>query len=287
MKSVLPFILTVMLLPMAAVAQERLPGGGVAEATGLRAWYAEPTKRYAHGILDDAIEAGSLIAEWDGKTYRYDLPDDSVFEDITPRLVDANGDGQLEILTIKSYLTRGSTIALYGIQDDTLVPLAEATPIGAPNRWLNPAGVADYNGDGRPEIAVIRTPHIGGILILYHWDGHSPTIVELARKSGYSTHAIGSTELQIALTADWNGDGIMDLLLPRQNRTDIVPVFMVGNHFTEGDTYRMRREVTGRLEMMGNFLKVPLRGGLTKTITRPYNPAEKAQKQEKALLQSD
>ena len=79
----------------------------------------------------------------------------------------------------------------------------------------------------------------------------------------------------------------MDLLLPRQNRTDIVPVYMVDNNFTEGDTYRMRREVIGRLEMMGNFLKVPLRGGLTKTITRPYNPAEKAQKQEKALLQSD
>jgi len=287
MKPVLPFILMVILLPMTAVAQERLPGGGVAEATGLRAWYAEPTERYAHGILDDAIEAGSLIAERDGKTYRYDLPDDSVFEDLTPRLVDANGDGQLEILTIKSYLTSGSTIALYGIQDDTLVPLAEAAPIGTSNRWLNPAGVADYDGDGNPDIAVIQTPHIGGILILYHWDGTSPKIVERGRKSGYSTHKIGSTVLNIALTVDWNGDGVMDLLLPRQNRTDIVPVYLIGDTFTEGETYRMRREITGRLELMGNFVKIPLRGGLTKTITRPYNPAEKAKKKEKALHSTD
>ncbi|MDF1750590.1 MAG: VCBS repeat-containing protein [Alphaproteobacteria bacterium] len=287
MKSALPFIIMLMLLPVTAIAQERLPGGGIAEATGLRAWYAEPTERYDHGILDDAIEAGSLIAERNGKRYRYDLPEDSVFEDITPRLVDADGDGQLEILTIKSYLDNGSTIALYGIRDGTLVPLAEAMPIGKPHRWLNPAGVADYNGDGSPDIAVIRTPHIGGILILYHWDGSSSKIVELARKSGYSTHAIGSTELNIALTVDWNGDGIMDLLLPRQNRTDIVPVYMVGNAFTEGDTYRMRREITGRLEMMGNFVKVPLRGGLTKTITRPYNPAERAKKKEKAQHLSD
>jgi hypothetical protein len=279
-------ILAAMLFPMTVAAQDRLtgdrlPGGDVAEVAGLRAWYGAPTDRYDHGILDDAIEAGSLFAQQDGETYRYDLPEDSVFEDITPRIVDADGDGQLEILTIKSYLATGSTIALYGLRDGTLVPLAEAAPIGAAHRWLNPAGVADYNGDDRPDIAVIQTPHIGGVLILYQWDGQSPKIVEQARTTGYSTHVIGSTVLNTALTVDWNGDGVMDLLLPRQNHTDIVPVYMIGNTFTEGETYRMRRQVTGPLALMGNFVQIPLRGGLTKTLTRPYNPTEKAKKVEK------
>ncbi len=258
-----------------AVAEDRLPDGDIAAEPPLRAWYAAPTDRYPHGVLGDAIEAGALIVEQDGVAYRHDLPLDSVFEDITPRLVDADGDGRLEILTIKSTRTAGAALALYGIRDDVLVQLAETPAIGTPNRWLNPAGVADYDGDGKPEIAAVLTPHIGGILVLYRWDGLSTDIAELRRKAGYSTHAIGSRDLGLALTVDWDGDGVMDLLLPRQNRTDLVAIHMVGDGFTEGDSYRMRREIRGNLEQIGNFVKIPLRGGSARTITRPYNPAEK------------
>lgn len=253
-----------------AAAQDRLPDGGVAEGMGLRAWYVAPTDRYRHAILGDSIEAGSLIVEVDGNTLRYDLPENAVFEDLTPRIVDADGDGTPEVLTIKSYLRSGATIALFGVVDGQVRSLAEAPAIGTAYRWLNPAGVADYDGDGTPEIAVIETPHIGGDLILYRWDGETERIVEERRVSGYSTHAIGSRALNLVLSEDWNGDGVTDLLLPNQSRDTLIAVNMATGGFEEIDRYRMRREITGDLRLMGNFVQIPLEGGMTKTITRPY-----------------
>jgi len=45
--------------------ENALPDGGMAIATDAiaRAWLAEPTTRYDHGILGDKIEAGSLVIE--------------------------------------------------------------------------------------------------------------------------------------------------------------------------------------------------------------------------------
>jgi hypothetical protein len=270
MARTLPIVALIFLLTGTAAAQETLPDGGVADGMGLRAWYTAPTDRYSHGILGDAIEAASLIVERDGATLRYDLPEDSVFEDLTPRIVDADGDGEPEILTIRSYLDRGATIALFGIRDGAITLLAEAAPIGTANRWLNPAGVADFDGDGDPEIAVIRTPHIGGILILYTWDHASGRLVEESRKNGYSTHAIGSRALGLSLVIDWDGDGITDLLVPRQDRKELVALSMAGGQFQEIGVFKLRREITGDLELLGNFVKIPLKGGLSRTLARPY-----------------
>lgn len=266
----LPIFALIFLLSGTAAAQEMLPDGGVAEGMGLKAWYAAPTERYPHGILGDAIEAGSLIVERDGDTLRYDLPEDSVFEDLTPRIVDADGDGEPEILTIRSYLDGGATIALFGIRAGAITLLAEAAPIGTANRWLNPAGVADFDGDGDPEIAVIRTPHIGGILILYTWDRSSGRLVEESRKNGYSTHAIGSRALGLSLVIDWDGDGVTDLMVPRQDRKELVALSMAGGQFQEIGIFKLRREITGDLELLGNFVKIPLKGGLNRTLARPY-----------------
>jgi hypothetical protein len=252
-----------------------LPDGGVAEAMGVRAWYAAPTDRYRHGVLGDAVEAGSLIVDSGGLTTRYDLPATAVFEDITPRIVDADGDGTPEILTILAYRDAGAAPALFGLRDGRLVRLAEGAAIGVPNRWLNPAGVADYDGDGTPEIAVIRTPHIGGILILYRWEEAAGRLVEERRLRGFSTHAIGSRALGLALTLDWNGDGTPDLLLPRQNRRELVALSMAGGTFEELAAFDMRREIAGDLERLGNFVKIPLEDGLVRTLTVPYGPKGK------------
>ena len=63
-----------------------LPDGKVATGKGeiARAWLAEPTTRYDHGILGDKIEAGALVIETrDGKRQTVRLKDDAVFEDLS------------------------------------------------------------------------------------------------------------------------------------------------------------------------------------------------------------
>lgn len=202
-----------------------------------RAWYADGTERYPHGVLGDDEEAETLVLERSGKRYSFTLGPDAVFEDLEPRLADIDGDGTLEVIAIKSYLDRGATTALFGIRNGMLVALAEADPIGLPNRWLNPAGVADFDGDGKSEIAIIRTPHIGGILIHYDWDGGARLVAERQTK-GYSTHTIGSTVLGMSATGDWDGDGVPDLFLPRQDRSVLAIVTAAGGGFRELASFR-------------------------------------------------
>ncbi len=104
--------------PKADPPKDALPDGHV--VTGkhdiIRAWLAEPTKRYDHGILGDAIEAGSLVIERrDGTRHMVRLKDDAVFEDLEPRLADLDGDGHDEIVVVKTYLKQGSSLAVMGM----------------------------------------------------------------------------------------------------------------------------------------------------------------------------
>jgi hypothetical protein len=187
------------------------------------AWFASPTDRYGHRVLGDAVEAAALKVETKGgKTLSYRLPADSVFEDLTPRLVDIDGDGRDEIIAVRSYIDRGSAVALFGIRDGRLAKLAESEAIGRAHRWLNPVGAGDLDGDGKAEIAVVQTPHLGGILTLYRWQGDELT--EIARLPGFSNHAIGSTVLGMSALADFDGDGRPEILLPDQGRNNLQAV---------------------------------------------------------------
>ena len=207
----------------AAVPAER-PADAVPDTRAVRgnrdialAWLADPTGRYQHGALGDFIEASTLkVRLRDGTELRYPLVDDSVFEDLEPRLVDLDGDGRDEVLVVRSSPQAGAALAVFGVRDGRLVKLAEAAPIGRGNRWLNPVGVADLDGDGVPEIAVVLTPHIGGTLVVYHYSGSA--LIERARLPGFSNHVLGSLELAMAAILDANSDGQPDLILPSADR---------------------------------------------------------------------
>ncbi len=189
------------------------------------AWLTRPTRRYDHAILGDDIEAGGLAAkDARGRKVELLLPEAEVFEDRMARLVDLDGDGNDEMVVVHTRRDRGASLAVYAIrgkrESERIVLLAESPPIGKPHRWLNPAVAADFDGDGRTEIAWVETPHIGGKLKVARLEGsgNSRRLVPVAELAGFSNHRAGSRELQEAVTFDWDGDGRPDIILPDAQR---------------------------------------------------------------------
>lgn len=182
-----------------------------------RAWLAQPTGRYGHGIIGDKLEAGTMVVKGaDGRTARLVLDRNSVFEDIAPRLGDVDGDGLDEVVSMRTYLDAGAALFVAQYRGGKLSKLAEGPNFGQPARWLDPAGIADFTGDGRNEIAIVITPHIGGSLQL--WSLRGGKLLKLVEAPDFSNHAIGSRVLDNSAIADFDGDGIVDIAVPSADR---------------------------------------------------------------------
>lgn len=152
--------------------------------------YSEPTERYPHGVLGDKIEYGALVLTYDdGHRTMLRLPEERVFEDTNPRLVDLDGDGLLDVVVVESHQSQGARLAIYN--GDGLVT---ATPyIGQRFRWLSPVAVADLDGDGQIEIAYIDRPHLSNILRIWRYSGGSLT--QIATADGVTNHRIGERDI--------------------------------------------------------------------------------------------
>ena len=129
----------------------------------------------------------------DGKILQVVLPVTRVFEDLEPRLAEINGDNRDEIIVVESDTRTGASLSVYSVISDSLRRIAATPFLGRSNRWLNPLGVGDFDGDDRTDIALVATPHIGGRLRLYRLKDSD--LILFAEYSGVSTHSIGSTEL--------------------------------------------------------------------------------------------
>jgi hypothetical protein len=224
---------------------DMLPDGVVTRGNGTirAAWLIGPTERYGHGVLGDAIEASGLAVETAaGEVLSLTLGPDAVFEDRLPRLVDLDSDGRDEVLLVKSRLTEGAALALVAVLDGRLSIVAESAAIGRPNRWLNPAGAADFDGDGRIETAHVETPHIGGTLVLSRLEG--ARLTPLHRAAGFSNHRLGARELGLSAVLDADRDGIPDLLLPDDSRTRLRLVTFAGGSFQELARVDLGAEIT-------------------------------------------
>jgi len=253
-------------LPAAAQApRRRLPDTETTTAGGLSAWLTEPTTRYAHAVLGDAIEAGGFAVDLGGRPFHFTLPEEAVFEDRRVRLADIDGDGRPEAIIVKSYLRRGAALAAYRIGDDGIAPLAESAPIGAPNRWLNPVGVADFTGAGRPLIAAVITPHIAGSLRLYRLQGSA--LVEVARLDGVTNHVIGSRDLDLARISDIDGDGRLEIVIPSQDRMSLTAVSFAGGRGRLVARAAVRSPIVRLEPMNGSHAVVHLQDRSTVEIT--------------------
>lgn len=200
-----------------------LPDGFVATAaTGdiRKAWYAQPTQRYAHGALGDTVEGGSLVVVTaDGSRSEFVLPETQVFEDITPRIADLDGDGTNEVVAIRSSQTGGSAVAIYGLEDGELVEHGWSSENGRPNRWLNVAAIIP-GAHGVMTVYAVRTPHIGGRLLSLNY-GNGRIVERNDIATDLSNHVFGSREQGMSAFADFDGDGAADLVLPSQDRAKL------------------------------------------------------------------
>ena len=205
------YFLIGVLLAAPVCAQDRIPL--IKDAR-----FADPTDRYVHGILGDAIEYGALVltvANCPGcanemlDEVTLTLPKNRVFEDLEPRVVDLDYDGYPEIVVVETDLALGAQLAVYGVDGK----LAETPFLGQRHRWLAPIGAADFNGDGAMEIAYIEKPHLTKLLKI--WTYENGALYQIAEASGLTNHRIGEDFItggvrtctdhpeMITVSADW------------------------------------------------------------------------------------
>ena len=204
--------------------------------------YAEPVERYGHYALGKPHEYARVVAKTDaGSEVVLELPADEVFEDLAPRLVRLSAGAQAELLVVVSARGSGSRLALVGLASGRLEIVARSAAIGTPNRWLNPVGVADLDGDGTAEIAAVTTPHIGGVLRVYRRS--DARLVEISSLDGFSNHVYGSAELGLSKPALIAGR--MQLLVPDAQRASVRVIALSGVSLVETGRCPLPAPITG------------------------------------------
>lgn len=234
------------------------------------AGYADPVDRYGHFALGRPHEYGRLVASTQARRrLEFALPQDEVFEDLEPRLIKLAAGAPQEVLAIASHRERGSRIVVIGAKSGRLEVSAESPAIGTPNRWLNPVGVADLDGDGLAEIAAVITPHIGGTLKIYRRAGRH--LVEIAALEGFSNHAYGSSELRLSLPIAVGGEP--RLLVPDATRLRLRVIALRSGRLVEVARCVLPAPVSGPiLAVSPSTVSIGLQGGIRHVAPKDCPP---------------
>ncbi len=178
--------------------------GGIALLTG-------PTDEYAHAVLGDATEASSLtIVDPAGLARVVNLGPGLVAEGIAPIWADLDGDGRRE-----------EVVTLSDARDGARIVAGEAAgpPIGQGRRWRHQIAVAPFGPNGEVELVAVRTPHIGGVAEFYDAE-----LNVVAEARGVTSHVLGSRNLDMALAADADGDGRVELVAPTEDLESLAAI---------------------------------------------------------------
>lgn len=174
-------------------------GAGQAGADGgnddiVSARYAVDLDVYPHRIMGRIREKAVLIVvDGAGAEHSLDLREagsgHSVFEDIAPRVVDADGDGMRDVVVVESARDAGAQLAVYGLRRGRLTKIAATPHIGTRFRWLAPVAIADLDGNGIIDLAYIDRPHLAKTLRVWSWAPGGLT--QIASLPGLTNHRIG------------------------------------------------------------------------------------------------
>ena len=156
-----------------------------------------PAGYYGHNVLNDTPEWTQLSVRFtdDYRAENPTLPEqisfdlnDTIYEDLAPRLYDVDRDGFPEAIVVESHPSQGARLSVYSLTPE--ITLLAATPyIGTRYRWLAPVGFGDFNEDGKTELAYIDRPHLAKTLRVWTYDGGQ--LHQTAVLKGVTNHRIG------------------------------------------------------------------------------------------------
>ena len=150
-----------------------------------------PTLRVASSIViaaPDVIEGNALIWE------------------------DVNNDGVREIITTLSRRGEGARVVVYK-EDGTVASSSPA--IGVSHRWRHQIAVAPIQSTTIMSLASIALPHIGPSLEFFRLDDAS--MAQQAQSLTFTSHFQTSTNIDMSIAGDFDGDGKVELLLVDRN----------------------------------------------------------------------
>jgi len=177
--------------------------------------------RYNHRIFGPKKEATGFVVIKNGQvTAKYELSGKRIFETLRPLIADIIPENPgSEILLTASDSDQGARLEIYSM---TGAFIGSSEAIGKGYRWMHLLAVAPFGPNGEIEIATVRTPHIGGILEYYRWNGKE--LIKTASLEGVSTHRINSNNLNMAIAADFTGNHKVELFLPSQDFRTLILV---------------------------------------------------------------
>lgn len=198
-----------------------------------------PTSSYGHGVLGDTVEATGFTIIEDGiPSIHAKIPEGRVIEGTSAIWADLDGDGVKEVIVTTSHTTDGARIDVY---EESGKPKAAGPPIGSGNRWRHQIAAAPFGPGSEMEIASVRTPHIGGTVEFFALADKG--LLLTASKRGYSSHALGSRNLDMAVAGDLDSDGRVELLVPTNNMEALAGL----RRTSAGVEEAWRLELPGRL----------------------------------------
>lgn len=206
-------------LPVVALPDARIVRG----AGGTLAALSNPTLRYEHGVLGDAVEADSMTlirpqGDAGFESGGFAPASGGVFEQIAPLWFEFPGIDEELLAVTESTPELATRVSVYSPDGK----LAAAGPfIGESFKWRHLISAGPFGPNGEIELVDTLTPHIGGTIEFYRPNFDTGSLDIVATQTGYTSHRIYTRNVDTARAGDLDGDGRWELLVPNDAYTEL------------------------------------------------------------------